>query len=123
LSGTVQSVLLQAGSTGAVMVWIEGPEIDEQLHPGQTVSGGMVIEERPETLAVPESAIIYDAEERPYLFIQKNDTYEQQSVQTGQIQDGWVEVLSGLKEDQIVVTQGAYELFYRQFNEQFTVRD
>ena len=123
LTVLVRRVLPQASSTGAVMVWIEGPQIDKQLRPGQTVGGTIVAEIRPETLAVPESAIVYDAEERPYLFVQKDGVYEPHSVRLGLIQDGWVEVLSGLEQNQSVVTQGAYELFYRRFNEQFKVED
>ncbi|SPD73941.1 hypothetical protein PITCH_A2030085 [uncultured Desulfobacterium sp.] len=123
LTSLVRSVLPRALSTGAVTVWIEGPQIDTQLRPGQMVGGDIVVEVRPHTLAVPESAIVYDSKEHPYLFVSKDSSYEQLSIQVGMEQDGWVEVLSGLKQDQFVVTQGAYELFYRQFNEQFKVQD
>jgi RND family efflux transporter MFP subunit len=123
LTGLARSVLPQAGGTGAVMVWIEGAQIDTQLRPGQTVGGSMVVKVRPEILAVPESAIVYDSEERPYIFVQKDGVYEPRSVHLGLVQEGWVEVLSGLEQNQSVVTQGAYELFYRQFNEQFKVQD
>jgi RND family efflux transporter MFP subunit len=123
LSGIVQRVLPRALSTGAVTVWIEGPQIDTQLRPGQMVGGTMVVKVNPDTLAVPESAIVYDSQEHPYLFVRQDSSYEPLSIQVGLEQDGWVEVLSGLKQDQFVVTQGAYELFYRQFNEQFKVQD
>ena len=123
LTGLVRRVLPQAGSTGAVMTWHEGPQIDKQLRPGRMVGGSMVVEVRPETLAVPESAVVYDPEERSYIFVQKDSTYEPRSVKLGLVQDGWVEVLSGLEQNQSVVTQGAYELFYRQFSEQFKVQD
>jgi RND family efflux transporter MFP subunit len=122
-TGLVRSVLPQAGSTGAVMVWIEGPQIDKQLRPGQTIEGEMVVEVRSHTLAVPKSAIVYDLQEHPYLFVSRDSSYEPLRIQVGLEQDGWVEVLSGLKQDQFVVTQGAYELFYKQFNEQFKVQD
>lgn len=123
LTGLVQSVLPQAGGTGAVIVWIEGPQIERPLRPGQTIGGEMIVEVKPHTLAVPKSAIVYDSKEHPYLFISKGSSYEPLSIQVGLEQDGWVEVLSGLKQDQFVVTQGAYELFYKQFNEQFKVQD
>jgi RND family efflux transporter MFP subunit len=123
LTGFVRSVLPRASGTGAKMVWIEGAQIDAQLRPGQTVGGNVVIEVEPETLAVPASAIVYDSEERPYIFIQQGDVYEPRRVKLGLAQDGWVEVFSGLEDNQSVVTQGAYELFYYQFNEQFKARD
>ncbi len=123
LTGLVQSVLPRAGSTGAVQVWIEGPQIDRQLRPGQTVGGSLVVEAGPESLAVPESAIVYDPEEHPYLFVEKDGAYEPVSVRLGLMQDGWVEVRSGLEPNQSVVTRGAYELFYRRFNQEFKVQD
>jgi RND family efflux transporter MFP subunit len=123
LTGIIRQVLPRASSTGAVTVWIEGPQIDAQLHPGQTVGGDIVVNPGPGTLAVPESAIVYDSREHPFLFIRKESAYEPLGIQTGLEQDGWVEILSGLKKDQLVVTQGAYELFYRKFNEQFKVQD
>jgi RND family efflux transporter MFP subunit len=123
LTGLVRRVLPRASKTGAVIVWVEGPQIDERLRPGQTVGGSVVVTVRPQTLAVPESAIVYDPQEHPYLFVRKDGSYKPLSIRVGLEQEGWVEVLSGLKQDQFVVTQGAYELFYRQFNEQFKVQD
>jgi RND family efflux transporter MFP subunit len=123
LIGLVRCVLPRSSATGAVTVWIEGPQIDKQLRPNQTISGSIVIKVRPEILAVPESAIVYDADEQPFIFILKDGSYTPHKIRVGVIQDGWVEVLSGLDKNQTVVTQGAYELFYRQFNEQFKVED
>jgi len=123
LVGIVRVVLPLADSAGATRVWIEGPQMDKRLYPGQTVSGEVTVEVKAAGLTVPGSAIVYDSEERPCLFVQKDGAYEPRSVKLGLVQDGWVEVLSGLEQDQSVVTQGAYELFYRRFNEQFKVRD
>jgi RND family efflux transporter MFP subunit len=123
LTGTIQRVLPRASSTGAVTVWIEGPQIDAKLHPGQTAGRTMVVKVKPDTLAVPKSAIVYDSQEHPYLFVSKDDSYEPLRIQVGLEQDGWVEVTSGLNRDQLVVIQGTYELFYRQFNGQFKVKN
>ena len=123
ITGNVQQVLPLASSTGAATVWIEGPQIDAQLRPGQTVAGKIVAQSRSGVLAVPESAIVYDAQEHPFLFVGQDGSYERIGIQTGMVQDGWIEVLSGLKEDQLLVVRGAYELFYKKFNEQFKVQD
>lgn len=74
-------------------------------------------------LAVPKSAIVYDQQDHPFLFVSKDGIYKRLSIQTGMTQHGWVEILSGLKDDQLVVVKGAYELFYRNFNEMFKVQD
>ena len=123
LTGIVRQVLPRASGTGAVTVWIEGPQIDAQLRPGQTVGGEIVTQLRSGVLAVPASAIVYDSQDHPLLFVGKDGTYERLGIQTGVTQDGWIEVLSGLKEEQLVVVRGAYELFYKKFNEQFKVQD
>lgn len=123
VTGTVRQVLPETSSTGAVTVWIEGPQINAQLHPGQTVGGDIMVESRSGSLAVPKSAIVYDDQDHPCLFVRKDGAYERLGIQTGMEQDGWIEVISGLKQDQLVVVRGAYELFYRQFNEQFKVQD
>lgn len=123
VTGTVRQVLPETSSTGAVTVWIEGPQINAQLHPGQTVGGDIVVESNAGALAVPKSAIVYDDQDHPFLFVRKDGAYERLGIQTGMEQDGWIEVLTGLKQDQLVVVRGAYELFYRKFNEQFKVQD
>jgi RND family efflux transporter MFP subunit len=123
LTGVVRRVLPRAGITGAAMVWIEGPQIDRHLRPGQSVGGSILVEVKPGALAVPESAIVYDSDEHPYLFTKKEGVYEPQSVQLGLTEAGWVEVLSGLEPGESVVIKGAYELFYRGFNRQFKVQD
>jgi RND family efflux transporter MFP subunit len=123
LIGFVRYILPRAGSTGAVKVWIEGPQIDRQLRPGQTVAGSLDVKVTPGTLAVPASAIVYDAKERSYLFVRKGSDYEVRQVRLGMVQNGWVEVLSGLEKGQLVVTRGAYQLFYRRFYKQFKVQD
>jgi len=87
------------------------------------VERDIVVAIKPDALAVPESAIVYDSQEHPYLFVSKDSDYVPLSIQVGLEQDGWVEVLSGLEQGQLVVTQGAYELFYRKFNKQFKVQD
>lgn len=123
VSGIIRRLLPESNSTGALMVWIEGPQIDKQLRPGQTVGGFVVAGSSSEKLAVPESAIVYDSKEQPYLFVGKDGNYMPQPVRLGLRQGGWVEVLSGLKKDQPVVTKGAYELFHKEFSRQFKVKD
>lgn len=123
LTGIVKKVLPRASCTGAVTVWIESPQIDVQLRPGQTVGGDIMTESTSKSLSVPKSAIVYDSQDNPFLFISKNKSFERLSIQTGMEQDGWIRILSGLKEDQLVVVRGAYELFYQKFNEQFKVQD
>ncbi len=121
--GVVRRIVPQADSMGATIVWIDGPQIDRQLQPGQTVAGEIVVEVRPSSLAVPESAILYDQRDQPHVFIEVQGRYERRNLRLGLTQDGWVEVLSGLREGESVVTQGAYEIASREFSSRYRVED
>lgn len=122
LSAVVRNVLPQASSTGAAQVWIEGPQIEERLRPGQTTTGEVITEFRTSP-AVPESAVVYGPQEQPYVFVQEQGGYERRDVRLGITQDGWVEILAGLQPGQAVVTKGAYELLHREFSSQYRVED
>lgn len=122
LPATVRSVLPQATATGAVQVWIEGSQIDEQMRPGQTTAGTVTVEIRTSP-AVPESAVVYDPQEQPYVFVLEQGRYERRGIRIGMTQDGWVEILSGLQPGETVVTKGAYELLHREFTSQYRVED
>jgi RND family efflux transporter MFP subunit len=121
--GVVRRIVPQADSMGAMIVWIEGPQIDQQLRPGQTVAGAVVVEVRPSSLAVPESAVLYDAWDQPYLFVEVQGRHERRDVLLGLTENGWVEILAGLREGEPVVTQGAYEIAGREFSSQYRVED
>jgi RND family efflux transporter MFP subunit len=121
--GTVRRIVPQADSLGATIVWIEGPQIDRQLRPGQTVAGEVMVEIRPPSLAVPEAAVVYDQRDQPYVFVEVQGRYERRNVRPGLTQNGWVEILSGLQAGESVVTQGAYEIASREFSSQYRVED
>jgi cobalt-zinc-cadmium efflux system membrane fusion protein len=123
LTGFVSRVLPRASSSGAVRIWIQCPQMDGRLRPGQAVAGILIAKAVSDTLAVPRSAIVYDAREQPLLFVRKDGAYAAQHIRLGLMQDGWVQVLGGLEQDQLVAVQGAYELYYRHFNDQFKVED
>jgi RND family efflux transporter MFP subunit len=122
LTGTVGQVLPQASNTGATIVWIEGLQIDKRLRPGQTVTGEITVEVGTFP-AVPGSAVVYGPQEQPYVFVRQDGKYERRDVRVGQIQNGWIEILSGIEPGQMVVTQGAYELLNREFSSQYRVED
>lgn len=123
VSGKVVSVLPKGSGSGAVEVWIEGTEIDRQLRAGQTVSGELTVGMQHGGLSVPQSALVYDAQEQAFVFVEQDGKYVRRDVRLGLVEDGWVEILSGIEPGEPVVTQGAYELFYRDFSRQFQVED
>ncbi len=122
LTGTVARVLPAGDAAGAELVWIEGPQVDSGLRIGQTV-GGTLAARTHKALAVPQSALVYDEQEAPYVFVERGGRFEKTAVQTGIVSDGWVEVVSGLDGKAPVVTSGAYELLYRGFRKSYQVAD
>lgn len=123
LPGTVTHVLPDRTPTGGTQVWITGDAINQALRPGQGVRGTLRLDTHTAALAVPRSALVYDEREIPYVFIKQDQRYIQQQVQTGLTAEDWVEILTGLEPLDDVVTQGAYELFYRTFSHTFNVAD
>jgi RND family efflux transporter MFP subunit len=123
LSGTVAKVLPERTAAGGTVVWIESKEIDEQVAPGQNLSGRVTVAVRESALAVLTSAVVYDEKEVAYAFVKVDDTFEQKQVQVGTTSGGWIEVISGLTSEEEVVTEGAYELYYRDFNKSYKVSD
>lgn len=58
-------------------------------------------------LAVPKSAVLLEKMKTVWVLAHEN-TFEQRMVETGAENKFWIEILSGLKEGEIVVTEGAY---------------
>ncbi|NOZ70502.1 MAG: efflux RND transporter periplasmic adaptor subunit [Chloroflexi bacterium] len=123
IQGTITTVLPQRTAEGASIVWIEGPDLASALRPGQTVAGTIILSEHKKALAVPQDAVVRDEEERAYIFLKNSSGYRRQPVTTGIDAGRWVEIMSGLKAGDEVVVQGAYELFYQDFNKIYKVTD
>jgi Cu(I)/Ag(I) efflux system membrane fusion protein len=58
-------------------------------------------------LAVPKSAVLLEKMKTVWVLAHDN-TFEQRMVETGTENKFWIEILSGLKEGETVVTEGAY---------------
>ncbi len=65
-------------------------------------------------LVVPQSAVLHQ-DTRFIVFVRKGDQFEKRYIEPGLSTQGWVEIRSGLKEGEYVVTQGAFELKNLQF--------
>jgi membrane fusion protein, copper/silver efflux system len=77
-----------------------------KLIPGTLVS---VIPEKSlsNVLAVPKSSVLLEKMKTVWVLTHEN-TFEQRMVKTGAENKYWIEILSGLKQGDIVVTEGAY---------------
>jgi len=123
IQGTISTVFPQRTAAGASAVWIEGSDVAQVLRPGQTVSGRVVFSVHDSVLAIPKNAIVRNEKEQPFVFLKDSSGYRRKPVKTGISADGWIEITSGLMEEDEVVVQGAYELFFRDFNKIYKVAD
>ncbi len=77
-----------------------------KLIPGMMVYVSPMQNSKP-VIAVPKSAVLLEKMKTVWV-LTHNNTFEQRMVETGMENKYWVEILSGLKEGERVVTEGAY---------------
>ncbi len=120
---TVTRVFPDQNAAGGTRIWMEGKGLEHLLRPGAEVSGTVDVAHHRGVLAVPRSAVVYDDEERPYLFVERSGTYTKTPVVLGFTSEKAVEVKEGLTASDRVVVEGAYELYYRDFGRTYQVED
>ncbi len=107
---TLVSPALDPNST-TVEIWAQATNPNLDLRPGSTVRLTVVAETVPDTLAVPaESVIQTPSGARAVMLVGADGRAHQQPVQLGIRQGDEVQITSGLKEGERVVTSGAYGL-------------
>ena len=61
-------------------------------------------------MLIPDEAVVKDAGEQ-YVFIQTSDTtFEKRTVMTGTSLDSMIEIKDGVKENELIVSKGAFYL-------------
>ncbi|MGH9739141.1 MAG: efflux RND transporter periplasmic adaptor subunit [Candidatus Acidiferrales bacterium] len=107
---TVVSPALDPNST-TVQVWVEVANPGELLRPGSTVNVKIVARSVTDALVVPSAAVLTgDAGATSVMVIGADQHAHQVRVRTGIHQDGEVQITSGLRAGEEVVTEGAYGL-------------
>jgi membrane fusion protein, heavy metal efflux system len=97
-------------ATRAVRTRIEVPNPDRLLKPGMFAHATVAAGSSRVVLVAPESAI-YEVEGRPVVFVAAGqDEFAVRPVKLGSHGDGTVEILSGLKQDDLVVAKGGLAL-------------
>jgi membrane fusion protein (multidrug efflux system) len=104
--------------TRAIKVRASLPGVDDQLRPGMFLRVEVVLPEKSEVVAVPQTAIVHASygdsvfvgEEKPGPDGKSRKVAQQQFVKVGATRGDFVSVLDGLKPEQEVVTAGAFKL-------------
>jgi HlyD family secretion protein len=105
------SPALDPNST-TVEIWVTAPNKDQQLRPGSAVKVEIKTKQVQQALAIPQNAIVQSEGGKPTVMVVEGDVAHLREIQTG-IKDaeaGLVQVLSGLKPGEMVVTDQAFGL-------------
>jgi RND family efflux transporter MFP subunit len=106
----VVSPALDPNST-TVEVWVDAANPHGELKPGTSVSISMVARTIPNALTVPANAVLTEPDGSTSVMVIGDDSRaHQRDVKTGVRQEGQVQIVSGLKAGERVVTSGAYGL-------------
>ena len=87
-----------------------------KLKPGMFADIKIFLDHQSQALVVPEEALLDEKDEK-IVFIIREGKYLLQIVETGTREKGYVEILSGLQEGDIVVTKGNYQLKSKMYDE------
>lgn len=104
------SPALDPGST-TIEVWVETTKPDSVLKPGMTVQVQIAAATAKDALAVPASAVFKNADGASFVLVAGTDEKAHlKTVETGLQGAGEVQILSGIKEGEAVITSGGYAL-------------
>ena len=90
--------------------------------PGDFVRADLVVARRSSSLAVPKGAVLNDHGSY-VVFVKEGQGYRKRSIGTGWRDEGFVEAREGVRENEEVVTVGAYELLHRGIEEKIKPED
>ncbi|MGB9894225.1 MAG: efflux RND transporter periplasmic adaptor subunit, partial [Candidatus Saccharicenans sp.] len=110
----VGDILKNDTRTITVRTEVENPEL--LLKPGMFATLRIYLNGDRPVLAVPESAVCDQLGEK-FVFVPQANGYQVRKVELGAKQDGFYEVLNGLKEGEEVVTSGSFQLKSKLFEE------
>ncbi|VAW29803.1 hypothetical protein MNBD_BACTEROID07-288 [hydrothermal vent metagenome] len=108
-------------STGGHTLWIALRDSARQLKSGNYVSFSFLTNKR-ESVAVPKAALI--RQQNNYFVMEIiNRKYKKIPVKPGLERNGLIEIKEGLKKGAVVLTKGAFEIFYGNIRKSMKVED
>jgi HlyD family secretion protein len=107
---SVVSPALDPNST-TVEVWVDARNPHQAVKPGTSVSISMLAQTIPDALTVPAAAVLTEPDGTTSVMVIGDDSRaHQRDVKTGVRQENQIQIVSGLKAGERVVTAGAYGL-------------
>jgi membrane fusion protein (multidrug efflux system) len=103
--GNISEIASQVDpSTGTAKVLVEIPAPPEGAKPGMFARLKIITALKPDVLTIPKKALA--REEPPEVWVVKGDKVELRELQTGLSDESFLEILSGVSPDELVVTAG-----------------
>ncbi len=106
---TLVSPALDPGST-TVEVWVKVDNKDGSLRPGTSARVAIAASKVENAVVIPSSAVLKDEADKPYVMVIQNGTALKRSIETGASDGDQMQVSSGLKPGEKVITVGGYGL-------------
>ena len=95
--------------SGTVKVTIEVFDNTMRLKPGMFVEVKIVIGEKKDTLVIPRKSVVYKRD-KAFVFVYKRGQVSQREIKIGISEEGQIEVLDGLSDDEAIVIVGVESL-------------
>ena len=118
--GAITKILPLRRKDGAIVFWAD--KLYEKLNAGESLEGRVEIGEE-KCVAVPENAVAYNENGKPFVFVKTKKGYRKVAVKVGETINGWTLIKSGITANERVITSGSYELLYKNFNKIFKASD
>ncbi|MFC0557667.1 efflux RND transporter periplasmic adaptor subunit [Halalkalibacter alkalisediminis] len=104
---TISPVINPQTNTFSVLVPLENESL--RLKGGMRTNAVIDLDTITETIVVPANGLLYESGE-PYVFVVTENTARRQEVELGSREGEWIEVISGLEENDQIVTTGKERL-------------
>ena len=104
IAGAIDSV------SRTVAVRVAAPKTRRALRIGESVNGRIALEQRVNAVLVPSAAVVPDGDEYRVYVVDSAGVAHSQTVEVGARRDGRIEITSGLKAGERIVTDGAYQV-------------
>ena len=104
IAGAIDSV------TRTVAVRVAAPKTVRALRIGESVNGRIALDQRVDAVLVPAAAVVPDGDEYRVFVVDTAGVAHARTVEVGARRDGRIEITSGLKAAERIVTDGAYQV-------------
>jgi RND family efflux transporter MFP subunit len=110
-TGIVNSIAAAIDTaTRTVAVRVTGAKLTRALRIGESVNGRIGLDQRLDAVLVPAAAVVPDGDEYRVYVVDASNVAHARTVEVGARRDGRIEITSGLKPAERIVTDGAYQV-------------